>query len=179
MCKRCGNLRRLACSRCKGTGLIREGGILSIKLVEDLYETLGNSESKVFNVFIVLEHKYLHIICLGTEKLPLYLLGKPKISGVEMERYSQLVLSPPRYEITSNHFLFQGIWGLILPGIWCPRSAHSNSRFAFRGTRPKQVTGGKSNGSVFPHSPSDTCTRKVQGFPSIDLASPGTVYCGQ
>ncbi|XP_014522881.1 uncharacterized protein LOC106779306 [Vigna radiata var. radiata] len=47
MCKRCGNLRRLACSTCKGTGSIREGGLLSIKPFEDLFETIDNSESKV------------------------------------------------------------------------------------------------------------------------------------
>jgi len=46
MCKRCGNLRRLACSTCKGTGSIREGGMLGITPVEDLFETLGYSEPK-------------------------------------------------------------------------------------------------------------------------------------
>lgn len=53
MCKRCGNLRRLACSTCKGTGSIREGGILGIKLVEDLFETIGNSEPKVKQIACV------------------------------------------------------------------------------------------------------------------------------
>ncbi|XP_028196583.1 uncharacterized protein LOC114381508 isoform X1 [Glycine soja] len=53
MCKRCGNLRQLACSTCKGTRSIREGGILGIKLVEDLYETIGNSESKVKQIACV------------------------------------------------------------------------------------------------------------------------------
>ena len=52
MCKRCGNLRRLACSRCKGTGSVKEGGILGITLVDDLYETLGN-ESKVKQIACV------------------------------------------------------------------------------------------------------------------------------
>ncbi|RDY02043.1 hypothetical protein CR513_14546 [Mucuna pruriens] len=52
MCKRCGNLRRLACSGCNGTGSVR-GGILGIKLIEDLYETFGNSESKVKQVACV------------------------------------------------------------------------------------------------------------------------------
>ncbi|KAL2335391.1 hypothetical protein Fmac_016604 [Flemingia macrophylla] len=46
LCKQCGNLRRLACSRCKGTGSVREGGILGFTLVQDFYdERLGNSES--------------------------------------------------------------------------------------------------------------------------------------
>ncbi|KAL2343051.1 hypothetical protein Fmac_004336 [Flemingia macrophylla] len=42
LCMQCGNLRRLACSRCKGTGSVREGGILGLTLVQDLYQTLGN-----------------------------------------------------------------------------------------------------------------------------------------
>ncbi|XP_020237095.1 uncharacterized protein LOC109816470 [Cajanus cajan] len=53
LCKQCGNLRRLACSRCKGTGSVREGGILGFTLLEDLYETLGNSESKVKQIACV------------------------------------------------------------------------------------------------------------------------------
>ncbi|CAJ1947204.1 unnamed protein product [Sphenostylis stenocarpa] len=44
MCKRCGNLKRLACSTCRGTGSIREGGILGL---QHLFQTLGNSESNV------------------------------------------------------------------------------------------------------------------------------------
>ncbi|KAI4346728.1 hypothetical protein L6164_007600 [Bauhinia variegata] len=49
MCKRCGNLRRIACSRCKGTGSVTERGILGINFVEDLLETLGR-ESKASRV---------------------------------------------------------------------------------------------------------------------------------
>ncbi|MED6135495.1 hypothetical protein PIB30_047047 [Stylosanthes scabra] len=54
MCKRCGNLRRLACSRCKGTGSVKEGGILSFgsNLIDDLYENLGY-ESKVRQIYCV------------------------------------------------------------------------------------------------------------------------------
>ncbi|XP_054793656.1 uncharacterized protein LOC129304949 isoform X2 [Prosopis cineraria] len=46
LCKRCGNLRRIACSRCRGTGSVREGAIFAVKLVEDLYETLGSNPGK-------------------------------------------------------------------------------------------------------------------------------------
>ncbi|QCD92492.1 uncharacterized protein LOC114182440 [Vigna unguiculata] len=53
MCKRCGNLRRLACSTCKGTGSIREGGLFGMKPVEDLFETIDNSESKVKQIACV------------------------------------------------------------------------------------------------------------------------------
>lgn len=53
MCKRCGNIRRLACSRCKGTGFVKEGGLFGINLVDDLYETIGNRESTVKQIACV------------------------------------------------------------------------------------------------------------------------------
>ncbi|KAJ1413953.1 hypothetical protein SESBI_19176 [Sesbania bispinosa] len=53
MCKRCGNLRRLACSRCKVTGSVKEGGLLGSNLVDDLFETLGDRESKVKRIACV------------------------------------------------------------------------------------------------------------------------------
>ncbi|KAL1291651.1 hypothetical protein HN51_060190 [Arachis hypogaea] len=54
MCRRCGNLRRLACSRCKGTGSVKEGGILRLgsNLMDDLYENLGY-QSKVKQISCV------------------------------------------------------------------------------------------------------------------------------
>ncbi|QCD88458.1 hypothetical protein DEO72_LG3g3006 [Vigna unguiculata] len=39
-------MRRLACSTCKGTKSIREGGLLGMKLVKDLFETLDHTESQ-------------------------------------------------------------------------------------------------------------------------------------
>ncbi|KAI4352354.1 hypothetical protein L6164_006617 [Bauhinia variegata] len=45
MCKRCGNLRRIACSRCKGTGSVTEGGIPGFNLVEDLLESVGRESN--------------------------------------------------------------------------------------------------------------------------------------
>ncbi|KAK2420117.1 hypothetical protein P8452_50392 [Trifolium repens] len=53
MCRRCGNLRRTACTKCKGTGSIKEGGLLSFNLVDDLYETIGNRESQVKKIACV------------------------------------------------------------------------------------------------------------------------------
>ncbi|KZV46856.1 hypothetical protein F511_08617 [Dorcoceras hygrometricum] len=35
MCKRCGDLKLIACSRCKGSGLIKEGGLFSLVPVVD------------------------------------------------------------------------------------------------------------------------------------------------
>ncbi|QCE15688.1 phenylalanyl-tRNA synthetase alpha chain [Vigna unguiculata] len=53
MCKRCGNMRRLACSSCKGTKSIREGGLLGMKPVKDLFETLDHTESQVKQIACV------------------------------------------------------------------------------------------------------------------------------
>ncbi|KAL6287695.1 hypothetical protein ACE6H2_012085 [Prunus campanulata] len=46
MCKRCGNLRMIACSRCKGVGFIKEGGVFGLNLIDDFYESVGGSDSK-------------------------------------------------------------------------------------------------------------------------------------
>ncbi|XP_073147465.1 uncharacterized protein [Henckelia pumila] len=35
MCKRCGDMKLVACSRCKGSGLIKEGGLFSLIPVVD------------------------------------------------------------------------------------------------------------------------------------------------
>ncbi|KAI9121072.1 hypothetical protein K1719_008105 [Acacia pycnantha] len=53
LCKRCGNLRRIACTRCRGTGSVREGAIFAINLVEDLYDTLGSKSGK--------QEKFIHV----------------------------------------------------------------------------------------------------------------------
>ncbi|KAI5340720.1 hypothetical protein PRUPE_3G249500 [Prunus persica] len=50
MCKRCGNLRMIACSRCKGVGLIKEGGVFGLNLIDDFYESVGGSDSKVRSI---------------------------------------------------------------------------------------------------------------------------------
>ncbi|TQD84018.1 hypothetical protein C1H46_030401 [Malus baccata] len=50
MCKRCGNLRLIACSRCKGIGLIKEGEMLGSNLIDDMYESLGGEGSKVRSI---------------------------------------------------------------------------------------------------------------------------------
>ncbi|XP_065855006.1 uncharacterized protein [Euphorbia lathyris] len=41
MCKRCGDLRMVACSKCKGNGLVSEGG--PFNMMEDLYQSLGGN----------------------------------------------------------------------------------------------------------------------------------------
>ncbi|CAL4931557.1 unnamed protein product [Urochloa decumbens] len=49
MCKRCGDLRIVACSQCKGMGSVRKGGILNLGMLDDLYESLG-AEAKTDNL---------------------------------------------------------------------------------------------------------------------------------
>ncbi|CAI8594212.1 unnamed protein product [Vicia faba] len=53
LCKRCGNVRRTACAKCKGTGSIKEGGLLSFNFVDDLLETIVNRESQVKKITCV------------------------------------------------------------------------------------------------------------------------------
>ncbi|XP_052195309.1 uncharacterized protein LOC127803250 [Diospyros lotus] len=39
MCKRCGDLRMIACSKCKGAGFLKQGGPLDFVAVGDLAQT--------------------------------------------------------------------------------------------------------------------------------------------
>ncbi|XVF81767.1 hypothetical protein PTKIN_Ptkin15bG0182900 [Pterospermum kingtungense] len=50
MCKRCGDLRMIACSRCRGTGLIKANGPFNFDLVGDLYQSTASAESKVKSI---------------------------------------------------------------------------------------------------------------------------------
>ncbi|KAF6140075.1 hypothetical protein GIB67_001816 [Kingdonia uniflora] len=45
MCKRCGNLRLIACLRCRGAGSVRKG-VLSFSLVDDIYRSLGRERTQ-------------------------------------------------------------------------------------------------------------------------------------
>ncbi|OAY81293.1 uncharacterized protein LOC109708273 [Ananas comosus] len=44
MCKRCGDLRMIACSECRGVGSIKKGGPL-VRILDDFYESLGEGSS--------------------------------------------------------------------------------------------------------------------------------------
>ncbi|XWS47503.1 hypothetical protein CRYUN_Cryun14cG0157900 [Craigia yunnanensis] len=46
LCKRCGDLRMIACSRCSGTGLIKANGPFSFDLIGDLYQPFASAELK-------------------------------------------------------------------------------------------------------------------------------------
>ncbi|KAB1211428.1 hypothetical protein CJ030_MR6G021382 [Morella rubra] len=40
LCKKCGNLKMIACSKCKGVGLVK-GGPFGFNIDDDLYQLLG------------------------------------------------------------------------------------------------------------------------------------------
>ncbi|KAF3444914.1 hypothetical protein FNV43_RR14607 [Rhamnella rubrinervis] len=50
MCKKCGDLRMIACSKCRGVGLIREGATFGLTFVDDLYESFGAENSKARSI---------------------------------------------------------------------------------------------------------------------------------
>ncbi|KAH7532783.1 hypothetical protein FEM48_Zijuj04G0058800 [Ziziphus jujuba var. spinosa] len=50
MCKKCGNLRMIACSRCKGVGFIREGIPFGLTFVDDLYQSFGPGNLKARSI---------------------------------------------------------------------------------------------------------------------------------
>ncbi|KAK6928069.1 hypothetical protein RJ641_006660 [Dillenia turbinata] len=45
MCKKCGDLKRMACSNCKGAGFVKDGGIFSFGLMDDQYQSTGGRSS--------------------------------------------------------------------------------------------------------------------------------------
>ncbi|KAK1273365.1 hypothetical protein QJS04_geneDACA021459 [Acorus gramineus] len=47
MCRRCGDLRMIACSNCKGTGLVRNGGPFGFSLLDDLSQSLGDGQNPI------------------------------------------------------------------------------------------------------------------------------------
>ncbi|RVW40241.1 hypothetical protein CK203_078356 [Vitis vinifera] len=46
MCKKCGDLEMIACSKCKGVGSVKAGAPFSFNLVDDLYQSFWGDESK-------------------------------------------------------------------------------------------------------------------------------------
>ncbi|XP_068657559.1 uncharacterized protein [Aristolochia californica] len=49
MCKRCGDLKMIACSRCRGAGLVK-GGPFNFILIEDVYEWLGGETTRTGSI---------------------------------------------------------------------------------------------------------------------------------
>ncbi|KAJ0968251.1 hypothetical protein J5N97_025168 [Dioscorea zingiberensis] len=49
MCRRCGDLRMIACSKCKGVGLLRKGGS-GVSFVDDFFDSLGDANRTIQSV---------------------------------------------------------------------------------------------------------------------------------
>ncbi|KAI3867396.1 hypothetical protein MKX03_036523 [Papaver bracteatum] len=47
MCRNCGDLKMIACSRCKGAGMIKEGSFMSFNPSEGKFQSLGARQPKV------------------------------------------------------------------------------------------------------------------------------------
>ncbi|GAB2228916.1 hypothetical protein Droror1_Dr00023050 [Drosera rotundifolia] len=47
MCKRCGDLRLIACRKCRGVGSVTPGGQFGLNLLTDLYESTGTTISNL------------------------------------------------------------------------------------------------------------------------------------
>ncbi|OWM64497.1 uncharacterized protein LOC116206598 [Punica granatum] len=45
MCKRCGDLRLIACSTCRGVGSVKVGGPIRFDFMDDVFRSLGGGES--------------------------------------------------------------------------------------------------------------------------------------
>ncbi|KAF5748911.1 hypothetical protein HS088_TW04G00872 [Tripterygium wilfordii] len=69
MCKRCGDLRMIACSRCKGLGSVKSGGPESFNLIGDLYESLGG-ESKMKPIACTKCQARGHFSCPDCSQIP-------------------------------------------------------------------------------------------------------------
>lgn len=46
MCKRCGDLKMIACSQCKGVGSAKNGGPFSFIMLEEISESLGDGRTQ-------------------------------------------------------------------------------------------------------------------------------------
>ncbi|KAK1370246.1 uncharacterized protein LOC141670585 [Apium graveolens] len=46
MCKRCGDLKLIACSKCKGQGIIRENMFFNFNAMDDLSQSYGGNSRK-------------------------------------------------------------------------------------------------------------------------------------
>ncbi|OAY56956.1 uncharacterized protein LOC110608486 [Manihot esculenta] len=69
MCKTCGDLRMIACTKCKGIGSVKEGGALRFNMMDDLYQSLGG-ESKVKTFKCTNCQARGHFCCPDCSKLP-------------------------------------------------------------------------------------------------------------
>ncbi|XP_034678121.1 uncharacterized protein LOC117908583 [Vitis riparia] len=70
MCKKCGDLKMIACSKCKGVGSVKAGAPFSFNLVDDLYQSFWGDESKVRSTACPSCQGRGHFSCSNCSKLP-------------------------------------------------------------------------------------------------------------
>ncbi|KAM7506879.1 hypothetical protein LguiA_017332 [Lonicera macranthoides] len=69
MCKKCGDLRLIACSGCKGSGVIKEGGFFGFNPLED-FDQFSDVKSKVRSFSCTKCRSRGHFRCPECSKLP-------------------------------------------------------------------------------------------------------------
>ncbi|OVA11001.1 hypothetical protein BVC80_1745g12 [Macleaya cordata] len=69
MCKRCGDLKMIACSKCKGVGLIKDGP-LSFSLGDESFQSLGGRQAKVGSISCTRCQAKGHMCCPDCSKSP-------------------------------------------------------------------------------------------------------------
>ncbi|RRT48860.1 hypothetical protein B296_00049285 [Ensete ventricosum] len=70
MCKRCGNLRMIACSQCKGIGSVRKGGTFGFRVLEAIYESLEDRSTPKQLVPCIKCQSKGRLPCPNCSKLP-------------------------------------------------------------------------------------------------------------
>nr|XP_018685438.1 PREDICTED: uncharacterized protein LOC103996056 isoform X2 [Musa acuminata subsp. malaccensis] len=70
MCKRCGNLRMIACSQCKGIGSVRKGGAFGFRVLEEIYESLEDRNTPKQLVPCIKCQSKGRLPCPNCSKLP-------------------------------------------------------------------------------------------------------------
>eukprot|EP00262_Sarcandra_glabra_P011251 TRINITY_DN27059_c0_g1_i1.p1 TRINITY_DN27059_c0_g1~~TRINITY_DN27059_c0_g1_i1.p1 ORF type:complete len:111 (-),score=11.38 TRINITY_DN27059_c0_g1_i1:203-535(-) len=69
MCKRCGDLRLIACSRCKGQGSVA-GGPFSFGITDDMFQSFGGGRTKTGSISCTKCQGKGHFCCPDCSKVP-------------------------------------------------------------------------------------------------------------
>ncbi|KAF5201903.1 chaperone [Thalictrum thalictroides] len=67
MCKKCGDMKVIACSRCKGAGMVKSGA-LNFSLVDDIFPALGEQKTNAQSISCSNCQGRGHIYCSDCSK---------------------------------------------------------------------------------------------------------------
>ncbi|ONK60525.1 uncharacterized protein A4U43_C08F19430 [Asparagus officinalis] len=70
MCKRCGDLRMVACSQCKGVGSVKKGGPFGFSMMDDLFQSLGDGRDSTSSSPCIKCQSQGRILCPDCSNLP-------------------------------------------------------------------------------------------------------------